>query len=262
VDATPDQAQGAKPMVYRRARSSRVGFALAPVVVLTGALALWTAHMPIVLVWLEVALAALLEVVAFAVNRVSVFVDERRIVVRRVFFSQSMDWESVAAYYLPNASAKVGVMTISPMTGTISMPRGRTMGLALVLKAADGTRMGVLGGLHPVEAGGAPLASLLREKVMQRIYPSLRSAFMSGEVVEFGSLSVSRRNGVRFRKERISPSELRNYSLILRRDLLVLAQGDSGRDDPAIRWDRVPNVDIFVNLFYELKKTVPTPSWA
>ncbi|MFZ0492640.1 MAG: DUF6585 family protein [Acidimicrobiia bacterium] len=262
METTPDQALGARSLVYRRARKGRFAFAMAPVIVLIAALVLWVAGESIVLVWFEVAMAAVLEAVAFALNRLSVVVDDRRIVVNRVFFSQSMEWESVTAYYLPSASTKGGVMTISPMTGTVSLPHGSALGLALVLRASDGARMCVLGGLHPVDAGGPPLTSLLREKVMQRIYPSLHSAFEAGEPVKFGPLSVSRRNGLRFRKERISPSELRNYSLILRKDLLVLTQGDPERGNPAIRWDRVPNVDIFLSLFYELKKNVPTPSWA
>jgi hypothetical protein len=262
VEPTPDQKLGATPLVYRRARLGRAGFALAPVVALIAAGTLWMAGQSIVLVWFEVAMAAVLEAVAFALNRLSVVVDDRRIVVNRIFFSQAVEWQSVAAYYLPNASTKGGVMTISPITGTISLPHSRTLGIALVLEASDGTRMSVLGGLHPVDGDDPPLASLLREKVMQHIYPGLRSAFEAGEPITFGPLSLSRRNGLRFRKERISPSELRNYSLILRRDLLVLTQGDPERGDPTIRWDRVPNVDIFLNLFYELKKTVPTPSWA
>jgi hypothetical protein len=246
-------------MVYRRARLSRAGFAFVPVVLLGGALVLWDTGMPLVLVWLEVGFAVVLEVAAFAVNRVSVSVDDRRILVRHVFSSQAMEWRSVDAYYL--ASAKAGTMTISPM-GTMTLADANTLRLVMVLVSSDGTRMGVLGGLHPVDPGCPPLAQLVREKAVQAIYPGLREAFDAGAPVTFGPVSVSLQSGVTFLKKRISPSEMAGCSLILRRGLLVLTQGKPDHDDPSVRWDRVPNVDIFLQLFYELKKTVPVSSWA
>jgi hypothetical protein len=42
----------------------------------------------------------------------------------------------------------------------------------------------------------------------------------------------------------------------------VLAKGKLQRGDPSVRWDRIPNVDIFLTLFYNLKNVVPPSSWA
>jgi hypothetical protein len=97
------------------------------------------------------------------------------------------------------------------------------------------------------------LDTLVRERVVGQLSPDLRTAFQAGARVEFGPVSLSRLEGMTFKKKHIPVAELGDYSLVQRKGRLVLSRGKALGVDPAVRWDRVPNIDIFIALFAEMK---------
>jgi hypothetical protein len=174
---------------------------------------------------------------------------------------QSMRWVEVSSYYLPRRSARVVLRATTGPWGVLTLANGDDPRLTMRLVSADGARVDVPMRMRPT-GGGPALGKLVQERIVKRIYSPIRVAFDRGDVIEFGPVSLSTKSGLVFKGIRVAPSELRAYSLLVHRGRLVLGSGRLRRGDPSVRWDRVPNVDIFLSLFYELKKTVPTPSWA
>ncbi len=213
------------------------------------------------IVWLPVGVAVVSGAAALAVSSLNVETSGGRIVVHRIGEDQSMRWDEVSAYYLPRRSARVLLTSTTGPWGSLTLVNGGDPKLSMRLRSADGGRVDVPKRMRPT-GGGLPLGRLVQLRIVNRIYSPIRKAFDDGKMVEFGPVSLSIRDGLVFKGIRVPPSELRTSSLLVRRGRLVLAKGKLQRGDPSIRWNRVPNVDIFLSLFYELKKTVPMASWA
>jgi hypothetical protein len=90
-----------------------------------------------------------------------------------------------------------------------------------------------------------------------QLSPDLRTVFEAGARVEFGPVSLSRLEGMTFTRRRIPLGELGSYSLVQRKGRLVLSRGKALGVDPAVRSDRIPNIDILQTLFAELKQSYP-----
>ncbi len=248
-------------LVYERPSVEQLGaaavFAIAAVTVL---ILLFTGGATAV-VWLPVGVAVVSGAVALTVSSINVETSGGQIVVHRIGEDQSMRWVEVSSYYLPRRSARVVLRATTGPWGVLTLANGDDPRLTMRLVSADGARVDVPMRMRPT-GGGPALGKLVQERIVKRIYSPIRVAFDRGDVIEFGPVSLSTKSGLVFKGIRVAPSELRAYSLLVRRGRLVLGSGRLRRGDPSVRWDRVPNVDIFLSLFYELKKTVPTPSWA
>ncbi|HAX81537.1 MAG TPA: hypothetical protein DCY40_03080 [Actinobacteria bacterium] len=247
-------------LVYRHSRLDRAGSIVALVVLALGTVALFVVGLPVPLVGIAGGVAALLGAFAVVVNRRGVEVDEHQLVVHRVLSSQSIEWSDIAAYYHPRGTTRLGLASIiAALGGLLLVLRGNTSRFSLILESKSGKRVGVLDNVHPQTPGSPPLDTLVRERVVGQLSPDLRTVFGAGARVEFGPVSLSRLEGMIFKRKRIPLAELGDYSLVQRKGRLVLSRGKALGVDPAVRWDRVPNIDILLTLFAELKQAAPTP---
>ncbi len=213
------------------------------------------------IVWLPVGVAVVSGTAALIVSSLNVDTSGGQIVVHRIGEDQAMRWAEVSAYYLPKRTARVVLRATTGPWGVLTLVDGANPRLSMRLVSTDGGRVDVPKKMH-ASGGGPPLGTFVQQRVVKRVYSSIRTKFDDGKMVEFGPVSLSKQDGLVFKGVRVPPSELRTYSLLVRRGRLVLAKGKLQRGDPSVRWDKVPNVDIFLSLFYELKKTVPMASWA
>jgi len=198
-------------------------------------------------------------VAALVVAEAGVDIDGATISTHRLGDDQSLPWVDVVSYYLPMKSARLGMKAAPGPFGVVLNGNGSR--LPMRLAAAD-ERFVIIPSDMPAREDEPSLAEVVQQRVMEQIYPPIRRAFDAGDVVTFGPVSLSRTTGLVFGGIRVPPSELGGYSLHVISGRLTLTRGTHERGDPSIKWDRFPNVDIFLALFYELKKTVPLPSWA
>ena len=247
-------------LVYRHSRFDRTGSVVASVVLVLVTVALLILGLPVPLVIIVGGVVVLLGVFAVVVNRRGVEVDAEQLVVHGVLSSESIEWSDIAAYYYPRATTRLGLSSIvAVLGGRLLVLRGNTSRFSLILESKTGRRVGVLDKVHPETQGAPPLDTLVRDRVVGLLSPDLRTVFEAGGLAEFGPVSLSRLEGMTFKRKHIPLAELGSYSLVLRKGRLVLSRGKPMGVDPALRWDRVPNVDILLTLFAELKQSYP--SW-
>jgi hypothetical protein len=249
-------------LIYKRSPVEQVSasavFAVAAVAVL--ALLFTGGGTPIV--WLPVVVAVVSGAEALVVSSLNVGTGGGQIVVHRIGEDQAMRWSEVSAYYLPRRMARVMLKVTTGPWGVLTLVNGADPKLSMRLVSTDGKRVDVPKRMR-ANGNGALLGKLVQQRVVGQIYEPIRTAFDNGETVEFGRVSLSVQTGLVFKKTHVPPNELRTYSLLVRRGKLVLARGKKPqRGDPKIRWSRVPDVDIFLSLFYELKRRAPLGSWA
>jgi hypothetical protein len=248
-------------LVFERSSGEQLGVAAVFAVAAVAVLALLFMGGGTQVVWLPVGIAVASGAAALAVSSLTVETSREQIVIHRLGEDQSMLWAEVSAYYLPKRTSRLVLTTTTGPWGMLTLVNGDDPRLSMRLVSAGGGRVNVPKRMRS-GTDGAPLGKLVQKRVVTRIYPPIRTAFDEGKTVEFGPVSLSQQNGLVFKSTRVAPSELGRYSLLLHRGRVVLAQSRRRRGDPSVRWDRIPNVDVFLTLFYNLKNVVPTSSWA